>query len=220
MTRNASDPARGRRTGTAPKSAVRTAGASRTAGAPQQVRIIGGDWKRTPLAVADVPGLRPTPDRVRETLFNWVAHLLPDIGSLRGLDLFAGSGALGFELASRGAARVTLVEAHPRALQALRAAQAKLAADRVDVVAGDALAVAAHWPPAGFDLVFVDPPFGAGLHDAALALARRLLAPGGLIYVESPKPLTPEQAAATGLTIVRSGRAGRVSFHLLRPPTA
>lgn len=188
--------------------------------APQQVRIVGGAWKRTPLAVADVPGLRPTPDRVRETLFNWIAHLRPDVAALRGLDLFAGTGALGFELASRGARRVTMVESHPRALQALRAAKEKLAAAQIDIVPGDALSLCAQWPEASFDVVFVDPPFDAGLHAAALAAAARLLAPGGLVYVEAARPLTGEQAAQAGLAIVRSGRAGRVAFHLLRPPTA
>ncbi len=184
--------------------------------APQQVRIIGGAWKRTPLAVADVPGLRPTPDRVRETLFNWIAHLLPDLGAVRGLDLFAGTGALGFELASRGARRVTLVESNARALQSLHAAKAKLAANQIDIVAGDGLVFAAQWPPESFDLVFLDPPFDAGLHGAALAVTARLLAPGGLAYVEAPAPLTDGEAAQAGLAIVRSSRAGRVAFHLLR----
>jgi len=199
-----------------------TKGARRpaVAHAPKQVRIIGGDWKRTPLAVADVAGLRPTPDRVRETLFNWIVHLRPDIAALRGLDLFAGSGALGFELASRGAQHVTLVESDPRALQALRAAKARLAAAQIDIVPGDAMALAAQWPAASFDLIFVDPPFDAGLHSAALAAAARLLAPGGLVYVESARPLTPGQAAQAGFAIARSGRAGRVAFHLLQPLTA
>ncbi len=79
----------------------------------RSVRIIGGQWKRTPLAVVDAPGLRPSPDRVRETVFNWLAHFIPDLSSVSGLDLFAGTGVLGFELASRGAARVTLVERNP-----------------------------------------------------------------------------------------------------------
>ena len=85
----------------------------RFASAPAQVRIIGGQWKRTPLPVFEAPGLRPSPDRVRETVFNWLAHFIPDFPCVCGLDLFAGTGALGFELASRGAARVTLVERNP-----------------------------------------------------------------------------------------------------------
>jgi 16S rRNA (guanine966-N2)-methyltransferase len=187
--------------------------------APQQVRIVGGRWKRTPLPVAAVDGLRPTPDRVRETVFNWLVHLRPDLASVRGLDLFAGTGALGFELASRGAATVVLVESHPRALERLRATQARLAASQVQIVAGDALAQAARWPAASFDLVFLDPPFESPLQAPALAAARRLLADGGLIYLEAPQPLTPAAADAAGLEIVRSGRAGRVAFHLLRQQT-
>jgi 16S rRNA (guanine(966)-N(2))-methyltransferase RsmD len=187
--------------------------------APQQVRIVGGRWKRTPLPVALVDGLRPTPDRVRETVFNWLAHLRPDLEGVRGLDLFAGTGALGFELASRGAATVVLVESHPRALERLRTTQARLAATQVQIVAGDALAQAARWPAASFDLVFLDPPFASSLQAPALAAARRLLADGGLIYLETPRPLTPAAADAAGLEIVRSGRAGRVAFHLLRQRT-
>jgi 16S rRNA (guanine(966)-N(2))-methyltransferase RsmD len=187
--------------------------------APQQVRIVGGRWKRTPLPVAAVDGLRPTPDRVRETVFNWLAHLRPDLASVRGLDLFAGTGALGFELASRGAATVVLVESHPRALERLHATQARLAASQVQIVAGDALAQAARWPAASFDLVFLDPPFESPLQAPAMAAARRLLADGGLIYLEAPQPLSPAAAGAAGLEIVRSGRAGRVAFHLLRQQT-
>ena len=94
-------------------------------GGPRQVRIIGGVWKRTPLAVANAAGLRPTPDRVRETLYNWLQHLRPRLDELAGLDLFAGTGALGFELASRGARAVTLVESNAAALEQLRALRAR-----------------------------------------------------------------------------------------------
>lgn len=188
--------------------------------APRQVRIIGGQWKRSPLPVAEVDGLRPSPDRVRETLFNWLQHLIPDKSSLRGLDLFAGTGALGFELASRGARSVLLVESNPRALEALRATRMRLAATAVEVRAGDALGVAATLPAGDFDVVFLDPPFGAGLQEPALRAARRLLAPHGLIYLEAPARLSPDEAAGYGLEIVRASRAGTVSFHLLRPATA
>lgn len=184
------------------------------------MRIIGGQWKRTALPVPDVGGLRPSPDRVRETLFNWLQHLLPDVTTLRGLDLFAGTGALGFELASRGARSVLLVESSARALQALRATQLRLAAQTVDVRAGDALTVAAALPAASFDVIFLDPPFDAGQQEAALRAARRLLADGGLIYLEAPAPLTPDEAARAGFEVVRASRAGQVSFHLLRPATA
>jgi 16S rRNA (guanine(966)-N(2))-methyltransferase RsmD len=184
-------------------------------GAPQRIRIIGGAWKRTPIPVADAPGLRPTPDRVRETLFNWIAHLVPDLAALRGLDLFAGTGALGFELASRGASHVTLVERDPQVAARLRALREKLAAAQIDIVTGDALAAAARLPERSFDLVFVDPPYDAGLLAPALDAVRRLLAPGGLVYAESAGPLASE-AQAHGYEVVRSGRAGRVHFYLLR----
>jgi 16S rRNA (guanine(966)-N(2))-methyltransferase RsmD len=183
---------------------------------PQQVRIIGGMWRRTPIPVADLPGLRPSPDRVRETLFNWLVHLRPDTPTLRGLDLFAGSGALGFELASRGAARVLLVERQPQLLQRLRVLQAKLDAKQVEIIAGEALAVAAGLPRASFDVVFLDPPFGAGLLWPAIEAVRPLLASGGIIYAETDALIAPADAAAHGLEVLRSARAGRVCFHLLQ----
>jgi 16S rRNA (guanine966-N2)-methyltransferase len=192
---------------------------TRHAQAPQQVRIIGGQWKRTPLPVVDAPGLRPTPDRVRETLFNWLAHLRPDVSLWRVLDLFAGTGALGFEAASRGAAQVTLVERESRALAALRAAQHKLAATTVQVVAADGLAYAQRLPAASVDLILLDPPFGSAptspILQPALAACVRLLAPGGLIYVESAQPLAQADLAPLALRPIRNGRAGRVSFQLL-----
>jgi 16S rRNA (guanine(966)-N(2))-methyltransferase RsmD len=183
---------------------------------PQQVRIIGGAWRRTPIPVADVPGLRPSPDRVRETLFNWLAHLRPDLRPLRGLDLFAGTGALGFELASRGAVRVVLVERQPQLLQLLRALQARLGAAQIEIVAGDALAVAAGLPRSSFDVAFLDPPFGAGLLWPAVDAVRPLMSDGGLIYAESDTPITAADAAAHDLQLVRAARAGRVCFHLLQ----
>jgi len=184
--------------------------------APQQVRIIGGAWRRTPIPVADLPGLRPSPDRVRETLFNWLAHLRPEVHRLRGLDLFAGTGVLGFELASRGAARVVLVERQPQLVQQLRDLQAKLEAGHVEIIPGDALAVAASLPRASFDVVLLDPPFGAGLLWPAIEAACALLASGGLVYAETDALITAADAAAHGLEVVRSARAGRVCFHLLQ----
>jgi 16S rRNA (guanine966-N2)-methyltransferase len=190
--------------------------AAGSARAPQQVRIIGGTWRRTPIPVADLPGLRPSPDRVRETLFNWLAHLRPDVQPLRGLDLFAGTGVLGFELASRGAQRVVIVERQPQLLQLLRALQARLDATQIEIVAGDALSVAAGLPRASFDVVFLDPPFGAGLLWPAVAAVLPLLSDHGLIYAETDTPITPADAAAHGLDVVRAARAGRVCFHLLQ----
>ena len=201
---------------TKPAQPRRARPAAAYARAPQQVRIIGGAWRRTPIPVADVPGLRPSPDRVRETLFNWLAHLRPDTSRLQGLDLFAGTGALGFELASRGATRVLLVERQPQLLRLLRALQAKLQAAQVEIVAGEALAVAAGLPRASFDVVFLDPPFGAGLLWPAVDAVRPLLAAGGLVYAETDAPIATDDAAAKGLEVVRSARAGRVCFHLLQ----
>src|SRR6187549_43835 len=127
---------------------------------PREVRIIGGQWKRTKLEVADRPGLRPTPDRVRETLFNWLGQ---DLTGWRCVDAFAGTGALGLEAASRGADSVLLVETDGALADQLRALAQKLDARNVRVQRGNALAVLAGLPPAGVDLVFLDPPFDAGL---------------------------------------------------------
>lgn len=180
------------------------------------MRIIGGRWKRTPLAVVDAPGLRPSPDRVRETVFNWLAHLISDPSSVSGLDLFAGTGALGFELASRGAAHVTLVESNPALEAQLQRAKRKLGADAVTIVRGDALAFAGSAREQSFDVVFLDPPFDSGLLEPALQAAARLVPTGGLVYAESGAPLAAEAAAACGLRIVRAQRAGHVHFHLLQ----
>jgi hypothetical protein len=120
-----------------------------------EVRIIGGQWKRTKLPVSDKPGLRPTPDRVRETLFNWLGQ---DLTGWRCLDAFAGTGALGLEAASRGASDVLLVEQDPQLVAQLRAIQAKLDARAVKVERANGLTVLARSPAGGLDLVFLDPP--------------------------------------------------------------
>ena len=202
---------------------TKTTGSARRAArgtAPQRLRIIGGAWRRTPIPVAGSAELRPTPDRVRETLFNWLAHLRPDTARLRGLDLFAGTGALGFELASRGAQEVLLVERQPSLLRALHLLREKLAATQIDIVAGEALAVAAGLPTGRFDIVFLDPPFGSPLLDQAIDAVKPLLATDGLVYVESDAPIGAEQAAQRGLELLRAARAGRVWFHLLQLPNA
>jgi 16S rRNA (guanine966-N2)-methyltransferase len=188
---------------------------ARLANAPHRVRIIGGRYRRTPIPVADRAQLRPTPDRVRETLFNWLSHLYHDLESLRGIDLFAGTGVLGFELASRGAAQVTLVERDSALVQRLIALRDRLGASEVKVIHGDAIEVASGFPAASFDLVFLDPPYDGPLLQPALAAARRLLAPDGSIYAEGQAALKDEQIGALGLSAVRTGRAGRVHFHLL-----
>lgn len=193
--------------------APRRARASRP---PGRVRIIGGRYKRTPIAVVDVPGLRPTPDRVRETVFNWIEHLQGGWAGRQALDLYAGSGALGFECASRGAAQVLLVERDARAVAALRALQQRLACPAVRILAEDAAAALARLAPASQDLVFLDPPFEAGLLPRAVPQALRVLRPGGLLYLESAAPIDEEQARAWGLELLRAERAGAVFYHLLR----
>lgn len=189
--------------------------------APQEVRIIGGQWKRTPLPVADRPGLRPTPVRVRETLFNWLGQ---DMGGLRCLDAFAGTGALGLEAASRGAAEVLLVESDPQLVKTLGAIKSKLKADAVRVERGDGVAALQQRRGQGLDVVFLDPPFGEdgnpALFNAALLAARQALREGGLIYLEAPRAWTEDELAQLGLQLHRQGKAGMVCFHLLQslPP--
>lgn len=177
--------------------------------APQQIRIIGGDWKRTPLPVIDVAGLRPTPDRVRETLFNWLGQRLDGQACL---DLFAGSGSLGFEAASRGASRVLMVERDARAARQLRENRVRLSATSIEVVEADALRLAAGLGPGTFDVVFLDPPFASDLLARVLPQAMALVARAGALYVEAATAL----AVPPGWQIARSGRAGAVHYHLLR----
>ncbi|MGN6234045.1 MAG: 16S rRNA (guanine(966)-N(2))-methyltransferase RsmD [Trinickia sp.] len=196
-------------------SAPRASHAAPARGKPHTVRIIGGDWKRTPLQVLDLDGLRPTPDRVRETLFNWLGQRLD---GTRCLDLFAGTGALGFEAASRGAARVLMVERNAKAARQLHEIRARLSAQAVEVVEADGLRLAAGLPPRSFDVVFLDPPFGEPLMlTRSLEAAVPLVAEGGLLYVESGAPLAlAEVDALAGWGIARQGKAGAVHYHLLQ----
>ena len=181
-------------------------------GSAREVRLIGGALKRSKLPVADRPGLRPTPDRVRETLFNWLGQ---DLSGWRVLDAFAGSGALGFEAASRGAAEVLLLERDAALVASLRASQARLQVATLRVEAVDALAWMARCAPDRFELVLLDPPFDAGLQPAALAAAAPLLVAGGCLYLESPAPLLAADLPPA-LSLARQGRAGLVHYHLLR----
>jgi 16S rRNA (guanine966-N2)-methyltransferase len=211
-----------------PHSTPRARGpAGRRGAPPRQIRIIGGAWRRTLLPVIDEQGLRPTPDRVRETLFNWLDQRLD---GMRCLDMFAGSGGLGFEAASRGAARVLMVERSSRAARQLRAIQEKLHADAVEIVEADAIRFAATQPAGAFDVVFLDPPFGAGLLDAALRVAAPLVGPDGVIYVETDarlraagdvagEAMPPGQQIPAGWAVIRDGKAGAVHYHLLRRNT-
>ena len=185
---------------------------------PQQVRIIGGAWKRTPLPVLDALGLRPTPDRVRETVFNWINHLRDaDWSQTRVLDLFAGSGGLGFEAASRGAAQVTMIDANTAVVRQLEAVRDKLKADNVRVMRGDAVASAQSLAGRGekFDLIFLDPPYSLDLLSRTLPLCLQLVKEGGLVYAESDAPV----AAPEGWQVVREDKAGMVYYHLLSAAT-
>ena len=176
------------------------------------VHIVGGLWKRSRLPVADRPGLRPTPGRVRETLFDWLGH---DLAGWRCLDAFAGSGALGLEAASRGATEVVLLERDSLLLDGLRQTVQRLAATQVRVVRADALAWMAQAPRAAFDLVLLDPPFEAAIFDAALAAAVPLLRPEGRLYLEADAHWPEPALSALGLRERRHLRAGAVHAHLL-----
>ena len=195
----------------------------RRPGPPQQVRIIGGAWKRTPLPVLDAFGLRPTPDRVRETVFNWINHQCDaNWAKLQVLDLFAGSGALGFEAASRGAQSVTLIDSNTQVIRQLEEIKAKLKADNVQIMRGDAVATAQSAVTRGqqFDLIFLDPPYQQSFLERTLPLCAKLLKAGGMVYAESGLALefadgeAPEWLAPW--EIIRADKAGMVFYHLLK----
>lgn len=180
---------------------------------PLKLRIIGGRWRGRRLEVSESEGLRPTPDRVRETLFNW---LQPYISGARCLDLFAGTGALCLEALSRGAASVVMVEKTPRVAQQLRRHVETLQAGDAEVTQADAVDFLQR-PPRVFDIVFLDPPFKSDLIAvcAALAEARGWVKPGSLIYVEAPSRMKDLPLPATW-ELVRSKKAGEVGYHLAR----
>ena len=185
-----------------------------TARGAGEIRIIGGQWKRTRLPVAAIEGLRPTPDRVRETLFNWLGQ---DLSGWRCLDAFAGTGALGLEAASRGAAAVLLVEQHPALVAQLQQLQVRLGAERVQVQRGDGLNALRQASAGGLDLVLLDPPFDAdALFAPALAAAATALAADGYIYLEAPMAWRAAQLEPLGLVLQRQLQAGAVHAHLLR----
>lgn len=178
---------------------------------PGHVRIIAGHLRGSKLPVADRPGLRPTSDRVRETLFNW---LQPRVAGARVLDLFAGTGALGFEAASRGAAEVVMVERDPALAQSLRESQARFRLEGVQVVQADARAWLAGPPAPRFDLVFLDPPFDGSLWEPAARGLAPWLAPGAWIYVECPNKWQASWPA--GWRLHREGQTRDVRFTLFQ----
>lgn len=183
----------------------RADGRSRPAG---HVRIVGGIWRSRVIDVPSRPGLRPTPDRVRETLFNWLGQ---DLSGLACLDLFAGSGALGFEAASRGAARVVMVESDQRTIATLRASRAALDAAQIEIVACDAMSYLAA-ARERFDVVFLDPPFRQNALSAVLGALPRCLAQQARVYLEAASPLPVPETWRE----LRRKRAGQVSYQLLQ----
>lgn len=174
-----------------------------------KVRIIGGQYRRRLLPFPDAEGLRPTPDRVRETVFNWLGQ---DMHGKHCLDLFAGSGALGFEAASRGAGRVVMVEKSRKVAESLKANQQLLAATHIDVVAMDALLYLKSCRER-FDVIFLDPPYDSTLLQQVLPLVGALLAQDGVLYFEAR--YWPESLPAW--QIDRQDQAGSVHYALARP---
>ena len=189
---------------------------------PGEIRLIGGHWKRIKLKVADKPGLRPTPDRVRETLFNWLGQ---DLSGMRCVDAFAGTGALGFEAASRGAAEVLLVEREGALVEQLQRVSAQLQAlvvtppvapQRLLIQRGEGVAALRQLAPASQQVIFIDPPFDGDLYEAALSAAARAIAPTGWVYLEAPKAWTDAVLNPLGWVVHRHLKAGAVHAHLLR----
>jgi 16S rRNA (guanine966-N2)-methyltransferase len=197
------------RSAASPAAPVRARGAQGAG----EIRIIGGQWKRTRLPVPQRPGLRPTPDRVRETLFNWLGQ---DLTGWRCLDAFAGTGALGLEAASRGAASVVLVEQDGELLARLQQHVQRLQARSVQVRRGDGVAALRQCAAASLDLVLLDPPFDSALFQPALQAAAQAVGPQGWVYLEAPQAWDEAALAPLGLALYRHLRAGAVHAHLLR----
>jgi 16S rRNA (guanine966-N2)-methyltransferase len=181
---------------------------------PGRLRIVAGNWRSRVLEIADVPGLRPTPERVRETLFNWLA---PQIDSARCLDLFAGTGALGFEALSRGAKSVVFVDSSRRALNVVEKNARSLDAAGAVIRHGDALRFLQTAVPASFDIVFLDPPFAADLLEKVCRRIdeAKILVAGAMVYLEQGRdqPLPPLPA---GWETLKDKTAGQVRYLLVR----
>ena len=195
---------------TAARRSAGGAAAGRISSGRNRVRIIAGQWRSRVIHFPAANELRPTPDRVRETLFNWLGQRLDGLACV---DLFAGSGALGFEALSRGAARVVMIERDRRVAAALRETARALDAQGAEVVEGDALA----WLERGgerFDVAFVDPPYASALAPAALSRLPARLAPGARVYVEASEPIVPGEP----WRLLREDRAGAVRYALLELP--
>lgn len=194
---------------TATRRHATAAGRQRNPGARNRVRIIGGKFRSRIVRFPDACLIRPTPDRVRETLFNWLGQRLDDLDCL---DLFAGSGALGFEALSRGARRVVMVERDRAVARGLRQSISELEAKGAEVVQDDALAYLKRAADT-FDVAFVDPPYASALASQALALLAPRLRPGARVYVERDAPIDFGPA----WHVLREDRAGAVRYALMEP---
>lgn len=177
------------------------------------IRIIGGKWRGRRLQVADISGLRPTPDRVRETLFNWIGAYLP---GARCLDVFAGSGALGFEASSRGAAYVEMVDEMPKIIMALKEANDQLGGD-IHIYQAKA-PQGLHVPMRPYDIVFLDPPYQDELvliETCVFLEQQGFLAEEAYVYLEARKPIEEDQLPAHW-QLIKAKRAGEVAYHLVK----
>ncbi len=190
-----------------------SAGSRRHRNGQNQVRIIGGKWRGRKLSFPDIPGLRPTGDRIRETLFNWLAPALP---GARCLDLFAGSGALGIEAISRGASEVILVEKHPRAANAISESLSSLDIAGAQLCQRDALEWLARRAERPFDIVFLDPPFADKLLEPCISLlnSNGYLNPSSLVYLETDKAYSV--AVPENWRWSKEKSAGQVCFRLFQ----
>lgn len=184
----------------------------KTRAMPQKIRIIGGSLKRSTLPVVSLDGLRPTPDRVRETLFNWLNYFWDgDFSDKSVLDLFAGSGALGFEAASRGAQHVQMVESHPKAVAALRQFRDKHQLQQVRINDHDARLVLKRMDHSRFDLILIDPPFADdSLLQQTIAALSNICNMGTLVYIESAAPFEMPET----FELLREDKAGASHFYL------
>lgn len=183
-----------------------------SSGGNGEVRLIGGQWKRSKLTVLNLLGLRPTPSRVRETLFNWLGQ---DLTGLRCVDAFSGSGALGFEAASRGAADVLLIEQDAKLIANLEANKTRLKASNIRIQRGDCIQILRNQPKNSVDVIFLDPPFDSGHFLEAIEACALVLSAQGALYLEAPEAWNNEKLAALGLHIIKQAKAGAVHFHLL-----
>jgi 16S rRNA (guanine(966)-N(2))-methyltransferase RsmD len=173
-----------------------------------KVRIIGGEWRSRIIVFPEGKDLRPTPDRVRETVFNWLGQ---DLSGKTCLDLFAGSGAMGFEAASRGAERIVMVESNAEVLKALKTNSKKLGGKQIHLVAMDALNFL-NFDRQVFDIIFLDPPYRLGMLPKLLSLLPLHLAEDGLVYMENDNFFE----AGTDWLVMRRGSAGKVCYQLLK----